>query len=248
VLRPLGNLDLLNEAFHLYKRHFVLLAGVCALAYVPYFALLALVPPGSTAEAWLISSLLPVLAVAHGAMAKAAFDCHLGVPTSMAHAWGSLARRPVRLLLTGLLAWFAFFAGFSLLCLPAIHVYFAGFFLWHVMVVEERYFAAAYQRSKELASGQWGRIAVISALMLLLTAVFPTTLMLLAYLEDPSAFINPPDPQPTSLATDLMGYVIVAVILALAAPLPTILSLLLYLDTRIRREGFDVEWLASRLR
>jgi hypothetical protein len=251
-MRPMGYLALFNEAFDLYKRNFVLLTGVSLVAYVPYFLLTLLARDGSDAETVVLLGSIFMATVAYGATARAVYDRYLDAPVSIAGAWGPIRRRLLPCLLTGAIAWAVFVIGWPAFIYPAVAIYIHGFFLWHVMTIEGKHWFGAYLRSRELTSGQMGRLFVVSLINTLIVAAAPIALMGLAFWSDPSLFSDATtsaqaSSSDASIASEFMAAIFMALLFGLPAPLATTISTLLYIDIRIRKEGLDVELLAEQL-
>jgi hypothetical protein len=246
VLRPMGYADLVNEAFDLYKRNFVLFAGVPGVVYLPFSALMSCLSNDDTLNSIVALGLIGLVLAIHGAMVRAVTDRSLGVAASIRGVWGVLLRRLFPYFVTSTMAWVGLLVGFSLCWFPGFILSVRTFFLWPVMMVEERYYLAAFQRSRELGAGQWGRI-VVTALLIGLLTVLPIALLI--------SMSGEPEPPPPAGSPalhlpdwgELTGNLIFGAILALGTPLPTALGVLLYLDLRVRKEGFDVEWLSHQI-
>jgi hypothetical protein len=182
-------------------------------------------------------------------MVKAIADRCLGLAASIPGIWSALLRRLFPFLATSVMAWAMLLIGFSLCWVPGVIFSFWIFFLWPVMELEGRCYFAAFPRSRELAAGQWGRILVTTALIWLLTVVPIGLLGYASYgvdAEPPAASASSPGLRVPDWE-DLTGNLLFGAMLALGTPLPTALSVLLYLDVRVRKEGFDVEWLFRQM-
>jgi hypothetical protein len=129
---------------------------------------------------------------------------------------------------------------------------FQFYFLWNVMVLENRYYFAAIRRSRELASGHWLRILVIiiSTLVLyyvisfvLLAIVF--TIFGLSMLPFVASGPSPTGPMPVVLILGVTLFY--ALFASVVVPLLSVVSVLFYFDVRVRKEGFDIELLAQEM-
>jgi hypothetical protein len=257
VLRPMGYGEFINEAFDVYKRNFVLFAGIGAILYIVEGLMETALVNHPAYKGFLsdASDFLP--AVAAVPIIKAITDCCLGKEASVAGAWRFVLRRSVPLLLTSLLAMLLFAVGLVALVVPGIVVSVWIFFLWNVMIAEERYYGDAIRRSRELAAGQWVRILNVSLLTLLLAfAVFFCIAVLAVSGEEliQAAFRaltgqapNLTNPGRRSVGAELFDQMMGAAIMAIATPLLALLPSLLYFDVRVRKEGLDIELLAEEL-
>jgi hypothetical protein len=256
-LRPLGYAELINEAFDLYKRNFVLLIGIGAVVYVAEGLLETLLVNFPTVKEGLsdASNVLPVIVTFP--ITKAISDRYLGRESSILGSWRDTLRRLIPLLLTSLLAIVLVLVGFALFLVPGIFASMWVFFLWNVMIAEERYYGSAIRRGRDLATGQWTRIFVVSFLALLIAGfVFVTTALIALALEELITAllraVGGPGPNPfqadrKAVGAELFDQMIGAALGSLTTPIPSLLTTLLYFDVRVRKEGFDVAWLAQEI-
>jgi hypothetical protein len=241
VLRPMDYAELFNEGFDLYKRNFVLFTGIVAVVLIPY-SLLSSLAGNSTWLSVLVAVIgyLPIVA-ASGAIVKAMADRYLGRETSIADAWRYVTRRTIPFLLTSMLGGLLVLGGMILFCVPGIIVAFWIFFLWSVMVVEDRYFRDAIARCRELAAGQYARILVIWVLTAFL--YFGASLIMGLLIALPMIWMGT-GAGVVALPIRVLQGVLTGVLQSVVTPLATVLSVLLYFDIRVRKEGFDIELLA----
>jgi hypothetical protein len=243
--------EIFNEAFDLYKRNFPLLIGIGAVVYVPYALVAALANQLPLLAGLMMLCLFIPMIAASGATVKAIADRYLGREATIGGSWGYVLQRLWPYLWTSLLAVLMVMAGFLLLCVPGIIIAFWIFFVWYVMIVEDRYYGDAIRRSRELAAGQWGRIFAISLLTGVLTfGVSMITGVIAAVLQ--LSFASPTGPQggpaEVPMTISLFQGLLNAGLQTVIAPLTTLLSVLLYFDVRVRKEGFDIELLAREMR
>jgi hypothetical protein len=277
VLRPMEYGELFNEAFDLYKRNFLLFIGIGAVVYVPYSLVAVFLQRYPLVSVLLLLGLLIPMSAAGGATIKALADRYLGGEATIGASWSYVLRRLGRYLLTislasllllatlvpaAILAYLAFFPfrspvaiiayvlSLPILCIPAIVVGFWIFFVLYVMIVEDRYYASAIRRSRELAAGQWLRIFLVTLLAGILAfgvSMITSTLMVILQFAfaPPSGPTGMPGnlPLPIALIQGLFNAALQTVI----APLTSVLGVLLYFDVRVRKEGFDVELLAREM-
>jgi hypothetical protein len=124
-------------------------------------------------------------------------------------------------------------------------------FLPSVMIVEDRFYMGAIRRSRDLASGNWGRIFVVGfftaivtygvmfVLLLLVGIVFGIQMVVSGGAGDPAG----PGMRPLMIGTQIVSGIMQAIFTPVAA-LPFVL---LYFDVRVRREGYDIELLAREM-
>jgi hypothetical protein len=262
-LRPLEIGDLLDETFRMYRRHFVLFAGISALLSIPeaalsgygYFALfgsLLRTPPGSTPDLSAFTSVLVSLAIglvifiailpfSMGAVTYAACESALGRPVTAGGIFRGVSQRYVDLLGYWLLIGLMLYVGFCLIPLW-IWIWVSWVAVMPVMFVENARLGAAMGRSWRLVEGRWWRTFLILFLVGVLFAVVQTAL---------SAFL--------ALGQFVMSlvfssYLVLAIsqatgtiVQALVNPVLQIAVVLIYFDLRVRREALDLFQLAQRL-
>jgi hypothetical protein len=249
MLRPMDYGEICNEAFDLYKRNFVLFAGIGAVVYIPYFLILELAPYSPIVAVLAIVCLYLPMVVAYGAIVKALADRYIGKEATIAGSWRYVLRRLWPFLLTSLLAWLAIVVGFILLCVPGIIAAFWMFFVASVMIVEDRYYLGAFRRSRELAAGQWRRILNIAGLAVLLSMGVSLVSRMIEAI--PQALLNasagPAGAGAVPLPVALLQGLLLALVQTVVAPVTALLGVLLYFDVRVRKEGYDVELLAQEM-
>jgi hypothetical protein len=261
-LRPLEVGDLLDETFRMYRRHFVLFAGLSVILSIPAAALSGLVSSqllgilqattlGQTPDVSNLQSTVVVIAIFfvidlalvpffYGAVAYAACESALGRPVTASGVLRGVARRYFPLfgywLLIGLML--------VVFCLLPLWVW-----IWvnwvvvmPVMFIENIGLGAAMGRSWRLVEGRWWRTFLILFLMFI---VFYAVRIAL------SAFI--------ALGQTLLQIVVSPVIVlwisgatsvivdSLVNPIVQIAIVLIYFDLRVRREGLDLFQLAQAL-
>ena len=263
-LRPLEIGDMLDETFRMYRRHFLLFAGISLLLAIPSAALYGL------AFAWFsvalrdttgtdLSYLTPLIATAgagflvtlailpftNAAVMYAACESALGRPVTLGGVFSGILRRYFPLLgywllftVTGLLA--------ALLCVAPLVLWVWVFVGWIIvtpaMFIENISLGAAMRRSWQLVRGRWWRTFLVLFLMLIVWYV--ARLALDAFLQL-GQFL---------LAIVLSPFIVAGVTLAgaelvsaLVSPVLQILIVLVYFDLRVRREALDLFQMAYRL-
>ena len=252
ALRPMGLLEIVDQTFRLYRSNFWLFFGIAAIAYLPFVALLALLvivdaAPSSALAGTAIIPLLPLLLAVvalwllmSGALAKAVSDRYLGYETTIAGAYGHVGKRLgsffVTLLLTGLFV----VSGVILLWVGSIVFFFWAGFVVEVFIIEgKRYFQAIWRSRFLVGHGVWAELVVLAVITGLLSLPIRAAILL------PVALLG--------ASTSHVGLVSVAnafasaLGLALVLPITVVAMILLYYDSRIRKEGFDLETLAREL-
>jgi len=257
-LRPMNLGELLDRTFFLYRKHFLLFAGIMA---VPYLMLLAfqllgvvIAPRGvagmtGTGLLWFLLTIVLSLAVAaasQGATVVAVSKVHLGAPSSVSEAFAGIKGRIWGLVGIMLGLGLAIGIGILFLVVPGIILALMWAVTIPVAVVEGRGLVDSVQRSATLTKGGWGRIFVVFFLFAVLFYVVYVlcnvpifvALALLARRHGPI-----PLPAWSQAALPLGTFVCQC----LVGPLMTIGLSLVYYDQRVRNEAFDLQHMMAKL-
>jgi Membrane domain of glycerophosphoryl diester phosphodiesterase len=262
-LRPLEVGDLLDETFRMYRRHFMLFAGISVLLAIPlaalagysFFTLFAnLVQQIGPDHPLDVNSLTPALVpfalfflvnlalypFLYGAITYAACESALGRPVTVWGALGAALRRyiPIAAYLFLLVLMVLTFCLFPLW----IWISVGWIAVLPVMFVEKTGLIAAMRRSWRLVQGRWWRTFLILFLMFILVEVVSSALGAFLYLGQ------------TLLQIVLSTYLSLAiseaasvVISSLVNPILQIAIVLIYFDLRVRQEGLDLFQLAQHV-
>lgn len=262
-LRPLEIGDILDETFRMYRRNFLVLAGLSVLFSIPlaaisgygYFALFNFAATQATSGnptdlSNFYSSLIPLAAGAvvnlamlpflYGSVAYAACQAALGNPITM---WGAIK---------GAFRKYLQVAGYYLLFF-LMAVAFCLFPLWiwigvgwiavmPAMFVEKTGLVPAMGRSWRLVQGRWWRTFFVVVLVFVLNYVVSFALGAFLYLGQVllSIFLSP------YLALAIYEGAVVLVS-ALVNPILLIAIVLIYFDLRVRKEALDLFQLAQHV-
>lgn len=262
-LRPLEIGDLLDETFRMYRRHFVLFAGISVILSVPeavlsgsysaFFGglLQATANNGPTDLTSLegaifglgVGLLLTIVIVpfSYSAVAYAACESAIGRPvTAGGMLWG-VFHRYFQLLGYWLLIGLMYTVGF---CLFPLWIWISVGWVAVIpaMFVENIGLGAAMSRSWRLVEGRWWRTFLILFLMGLvyyvvrigLTAFIYTAQQLLSLVISQFIVLT-------------IGAVVDTIVTALVNPVLQIAIVLIYFDLRVRREALDLFQLAQRV-
>jgi hypothetical protein len=261
-LRPLEIGDLLDETFRIYRRHFLLFAGISLILAIPaaglasyVIALFAnFVQLANTSQSPDFNGLLGLLVVyaigylvilllapfTYGAVIYAACESAQGRAVTI---WGALR---------GVLRRYFAILGYLFL-IALMGLFFCLFPLWiwiwvgwvtvlPVMFVENTGLGAAMGRSWRLVQGRWWRTFLIVFLVVLIWYVVQIALG--GFLSLASGLLGIVVSQYVALAISQAVAVLVS---ALAIPVFQIAIVLIYFDLRVRREALDLFQLAQRL-
>jgi len=261
-LRPLEIGDLLDETFRMYRRHFILFAGISVILAIPSAALLGVIfgwfstvidQTTGAADLWLFLAAagatalvnLLIIPFTYGAVIFAACESAIGRPVTAGSVFRGVSRRYFPLL--GYWTLFFITLGLAvLLCVAPVALWLWVFIGWiavtPAMFVENIGLGTAMGRSWNLVKGRWWRTFLILFLMYIVWYVAGIAL---------GAFIQ--------LAQFVLLMVLSPVIatgVAVAAsqlisavlnPVMQILIVLIYFDLRVRREALDLFQMAYQL-
>jgi hypothetical protein len=265
-LRPLEIGDLLDETFRMYRRHFLLFAGLSVILSIPsaalssfsYYALLnrffdqagaslGVAPDrflldAGTVGVYLAGALISLALVPffYGAVTYAACESALGRPVTPASVLSGVLSRYFPLmgywLLIGLML-----VVFCLIPLW-IWIWVAWAVVMPVMFIENVGLGAAMGRSWRLVEGRWWRSFFTLVLMFIIWFVARTALR--AFIVLAQSLLQLVIPSVAVLWISAATSVIVG---SLVNPLLQIAIVLIYFDLRVRREGLDLFQLAQRV-
>jgi hypothetical protein len=265
-LRPLEVGDLLDETFRMYRRHFVLFAGISVLLSIPSAALFGLAlgsftsvlqqTNGTLSDTSFLAPLLAafaaglavnllVLPFTMGAVMYAACESAMGRPVTASGVFLGVLRRYFPLLGYWMLFLVTFYVALVLCVIPVI-LWTWIFVLWIVatpaMFVENIGLGAAMGRSWRLVEGRWWRTFLILFLMVILWYVAQFALGAFLQLGQLllQLFISP------FIAAAIAG-ASGQIVGALVNPILQIAIVLIYFDLRVRKEGLDLFQMAHRL-
>ncbi len=250
----------------MYRRHFVLFAGISVILSIPSAALFGLALASFTSvlqrtngtitdfsfltpllagfAAGLLVNLL-ILPFTLGAVMYAACESALGRPVTAGGVFFGVLRRYFPLLGYWMLFIISFYIALALCVLPVI-LWTWIFVLWivvtPVMFVENIGLGAAMGRSWRLVEGRWWRTFLILFLMVILWYV--VQLGLGAFLQLGQVllqlFVSP-------FIAAAIAAASAQIVGAVVNPILQIAIVLIYFDLRVRKEGLDLFQMAYRL-
>jgi hypothetical protein len=256
ALRPLTFGEILDRSFALYRHNFGSMFVAALVPFLPialfWVAASLVIPPteeGAATATMLNLFLLPysffATLLVWGTLARLAARAHRGEAFGWADEYRETFRRLPRLIAAMILTIAAIFLGLMLLIIPGILIAIMLFAVVPLVMIEGRGPVEAIRRSRELASGAWGRIFGILLVMMIITslpafAVGAATMVGMMYEAggDGTAAFG------FGLA---LNQVLSTLASALVAPLFSLCLITLYLDRRVRSEGLDLEMEAEQL-
>lgn len=242
-LRPMGLLEIIDQTFRLYRRNFWLFCGIAAVVYVPVGFLQG--AQQGTRDYPLTIAGFVLLLIGYpfvlGALTKAVSDRYMGDPTTMGSAYAYIARRLWPFVWTMAAAYLLVMGGVLLLVVGALIFAFWVAFVSEVFIIEDkRYFAAVWRSKFLVGNGVWAQVLVLGLLTSILASLIQWVIQGPAILV--AGILGEGGTVPW-----IVGGIASAVAQSVALPIGVVASILLYYDSRVRKEGFDLEVLAREL-
>ena len=244
-LRPRSATEIIDAAFQILRQQYGTFVVLAALAYLPYIIFMLAIgasTSGASQDEMSVAALgagmlaLPIaliwFPIAETAVLVGASDALLGRPVDAGAALRLVLSRFGNVLGAALLKVMLVFLATLFLLIPGVIVW-LGLFATPAVVVFERLSAAeSIGRSWNLAKGMKGKVLGVMLLAYLVVIAVQLAVEMLAQ----AIGLNP-----------IMGSVASSVLVIFIYPLIGICTALLYYDARIRKEGFDLQVLASEL-
>lgn len=267
-LRPLEIGDVLDETFRMYRRHFVLFAGISVLLAIPSAALVGysyLTLFGSlltqlssstsgtvnAADLNAVAGSLAALAIGgliylflipffYGAVTFAACESALGRPVTAASVFRGVTKKYF-----GLLGYWLLIGVMTVaFCLIPLWLWFwVGWIaVMPIMFVEDAGLGDAMRRSWRMVQGRWWRTFLLLLLVFLVSYVVRIGL---------AAFLGLGEALLSIVLSSAVGLAIAGaagqIVDSLVNPILQIGVVMIYFDLRVRREALDLFQLAQRL-
>ena len=242
VLRPRSATELVDAAFQVYRRAPVqFMVGVAAV-YVPWLVIRLLVdfnitpPTVANAMSVDVNQLLAMAAVgiaifalAGGVTTALASNVYLDRPVDVAAAFRQVMRRFIVLVVVSLVVVALVVVGAVLFVFPALYVVARFYAVRQAVMLEDAGVGRALARASELSRGsKWHILSTLFFVGVLVIAVDVGVSMLLA-----------------RVSSQVLVNLVSTALAVIVGPLFGITETVLYYDLRIRKEGFDVEYLAG---
>jgi len=262
TLRPMNTGELLDRTISLYRRHFFLFVGISAPPNLVMMAVtvgivlsgpaMRQAGPGSSVAVILgILVLLPIILVAYlltYALAQAATtfaisEIYLGRITTITQAYDRMKFRIFRLMLIWIVIFFASMAGFLLCIIPGIWVVLRTAVSVPAAVIEDLKTMPAIERSIALTQGSWVRVMLVYILVAVLNYAaaallqFPFIIGAAVIGEETAA----------GIVLQVLAQFGAALTAMAITPLTSIALALIYYDERVRKEGFDLQYMMAAL-
>jgi hypothetical protein len=236
ALRQRSSTELVDATFQLYRKDPLpfLLAG--AVVYVPWLLIRLVFGFGLGSDTASVGEtfasaigILIVYAFASAATSVLTRDVYFNRPADFASALKATLPKLGSIFVATVVAGVIYFISILLLVFPFFFAITRLFALRQAIMLEDKSVSAAFSRTSQLARGVMGHIFLTLFLVALLTLAINIGAGMLALM------------MPSLILQNVFTTVVTTVIF----PLFAITETLLYYDVRIRKEGFDVEYLAT---
>lgn len=241
VLRPRSATELIDAAFQVYRRSPMPFIVAMALIYVPWLGIRLLLKLDVPDRPDQLTAGLVRLAIIGGTAAILLYclaggvgfvlarGVYLDEPVDIAEAFRRTVARFPQLLVSTIVQFVLVAIGFLLFLIPGIYLAARFFAVRQAVVLEDAGPFAALGRSGTLSSGLKLHILGTLILIVLLALIVDFGGVMLFGL----------------LPSKAVTAVLLTALTIVVYPLFVITETVLYFDTRIRKEGFDVEYLAA---
>ncbi len=262
TLRPMDTGELLDRTITLYRRHFVLFVGISAPPSLIVMAITVgavFVGPlmkesgsaPSLAFGLAILFIIPVLtlawllayALSQAATTFAISEIYLGRVTTIGQSYDRMKFRMLRLLLIWIVIGFASVAGLLLCIIPGLWVIFRTAVAVPAAVIEDLKTMPAIERSIALTQGSWVRVMLVFILVGVLSYAAAALLQVPFTIAAVVAGLE----SPLGLTFQALANFGAGVTGMLITPLRAIALALIYYDERVRKEGFDLQYMMAAL-
>jgi hypothetical protein len=235
-LRPRSATEIVDAAFQLYRRGPTQLILAAAIVYVPWLILRLVFDlgvsdqlPSLSTGVWLLVGIIVVYSAVGGVVSVLASDAYLGRPLDTLAAFRLTASRLLTLIVASIIRAFCIGFGMILLVFPGVYALGAFFAVTQTVVLEGSGVGRSLARSSALSVGLKGHIIGTLFLVGLIGFAISVGIGLLSGMSQSKVILN----------------VVSTAVAVVLYPLFGLAETLLFYDAKIRKEGFDVEYLAS---
>jgi len=234
-LRPRSSTEVVDAAFQLFRRYPTQLILAAALVYVPWLVVRLVFDVGITDPMMgpskalvLIAGSMVVYTLVDGVTSILASDIYLDRVPDAAAAFRTTASRFGTLVVSGVVRAGLIGVGMILLLLPGLYALGRFFAVTQAVVLEGKGIGGAFGRSSALSVDLKRHIVNTILLIGLVSVAINFGVGLLSAMFQNKVITN----------------VVATAVAVVVYPLIGLTETVLYYDTRIRKEGFDVEYLA----
>jgi hypothetical protein len=249
ALRPLSVGEILDTSFQVYRRHFSALATIVLVCNgLPI--LLQVYTRSGGGGSWALTLLYIVLVVVLGLIATGASvfvvsESYLGRAITAREALARAGPYVGPLIVASLLVGLLVMVGFILLVIPGMIILCGLALTVPAVVVESASPLDAMGRSWTLTRGY--RLRMFGLFVLIFLLILVPYIAVMGAFGIASAMFAATGAKGMGAGIILAGTVVAAVVQLLLSPLYQAALVVAYYDLRVRKEGFDLEVLASAL-
>jgi hypothetical protein len=250
-IRARSATEIVDAAFQLYRRAPLEYMATAAMVYVPYLVLQLLTSSnlaeieqslgaGDTPSLDVMMPMMKTLFVSLvGVIVYTAMEAplswltsehYLGRSASAMDAIRATWRRMPIIVVSSTIRSIVIGVGYMLLIVPGVWLHAALFGVTQIMIIEKQRMGKSFDRSGALSNGN--KLRILGTVLLATLLWFILTLGLMV------ALVWMQNPMISAIGSALLAIV--------AYPVLPIAKTVLYYDVRIRREGFDVEWMTAQ--
>jgi hypothetical protein len=256
-LRPMNTSEMLDRTFFLYRKHFLLFIGIAVLpnlVLLLFRLVLIGIQPSTVAPTMmrllvLILTLLAYLvtmSAVQAATVVAVSDVHLGRTSGIGAAYAGMRDCWFDIILVIIIVGICVAFGLILLIVPGILIALSRSLAVPVAVIEKQGPLDSMHRSSQLTEGSRGAIFVILLLVtiidIIVSSIFQVPIVIAAFLARMLG------PRGFSLGIEALLQIATFLSTTLTMPLSTIAVSLVYYNQRVRKEGFDLQFMLSSLK
>jgi hypothetical protein len=235
-LRPRSATELVDAAFQLYKREPLQFIVALGIIYVPWMIVSALLGLDNPTEITYLSVALIagfggifVYTLASGVTTVLADDVYFNRQPNIGRAFSLVGRRLFPLVVTMLASSLAIGLGLLLLLLPALYMIARYFAVVQLVMLEGLGANGSLRRTADLSKGHKRHILNTLGLVAIVNIAIGIGVSMVA----------------SMIPSTIIRLVLQTIVSTLVYPMFGITATLLYYDVRIRKEGFDIEYLAK---
>lgn len=236
-LRPRSATELVDAAFQIFRRNATPFMLASAVIYIPWLIINAFINPMTAAEVqldpsrifiWSLISIV-VYSVAAGLVMLLARDVYLDRPLDVGRAFKDLTRNLIPLVIATFLLYILLIFGVVLFVIPVFYVLARFFAVRAAVVIEGAGIGKSFSRSSELSqNSKWHILGTLALAAIVMFTITIGVSMLMS-----------------AIPSRVVAFVVSAIIAVTVYPFVSIVEVLLYYDMRIRKEGFDIEYLSG---
>ena len=229
--RDLG--DIISETYYVYRNHFKPFLIIASVPQIPLIVASVSPDPGAILFSLLGLLLIPLAA---GATIYAVVQQHLVQTLDVGKCFSYSLQVVVMLILTIILIVLALVASVILMfILVGIPLFFYFLMIWffapHAIIIEGRNPISALGRSRELVYGSWWRVFGIGVVIVLIIIGLSVIITLIALV--------------LSSLSPILGSIATIIMSTMLFPITYVAGTLVYIDMRVRKEGYNLDVMAS---